>query len=314
MIIAAHSINDRSLASLACCLRVVLALQCFGVAALLFFAEYREEGPVFSFLWMGQKWPYEMAMVVERWATIIYLVAGLLLLLPCFFRAAPATRWSAVWQSTLLIYLFVWSLAIAVAGTAIGGEFMSEWMLAEHATRIIAPLSLLVLLPVRYGAVVASWRIYSFEWLLRLGVACTFFAHGLLAWNHAGPFVDLILSSGRNLQDIVPNPAKDWLGQILTQSHAELALTIIGLIDMLVAAAVLVVRWRAIAVYMVVWGAITAASRMTEFGWGNYPETLVRAANAGLPLALLLYWHLSRPLRAKTNDDIAEKGKRTNED
>ena len=190
---------------------------------------------------------------------------------------------------------------------------MSQWMLAEHATRIIVPLALLVMLPFRGRAAVASWRIGSGEWLLRLAVACTFFAHGYLALNHAGVFVDLILWSGENLQKIVPQAARDWLGQILTQSHAESALTVIGLIDMLVATAVLVIRSRSIALYMVIWGSITATSRLTAQGWEKYPDTFLRAANAGIPLALLLYWHFGRRPKAKAIDNIDEKRKRTNE-
>ena len=291
----------------------MLALQCFGVAARLFFVELGEESPVFSFLWMKWQWLPETAMVVERWATIGYLVAGLLLLLPCFFRAASTMLWSVVLQGTLLLYLFGWTLAIAAAGTVNGGKFMSQWTLAEHATRIIVPLALLVMLPFRGRVAVASWRIGSGEWLLRLAVACTFFAHGYLALNHAGVFVDLILLTSENLQKIVPQAARDWLGQILTQSHAETAMTVIGLIDMLVAAALLVVRSRSIALYMVFWGSITAVSRVTAYGWEKYPDIFLRAANAGIPLALLLYWHFGRRPKAKAIDNIDEKRKRTNE-
>ena len=56
---------------------------------------------------------------------------------------------------------------------------------------------------------------------------------------------------------------------------------------------------------MALWGIITACSRITANGWEAYPEALIRAANGGLPLAILLYW-LNRQ-RLKPTRDVPEE-------
>ena len=192
--------------------------------------------------------------------------------------------WSSVsgWLAVaMLVYIAVFQLLLAGTKTWRGGSFMSEWTVPEQATRILAPLAVCWMIAgYRVATVPGGLRFpLAAEWTLRVAAAITFFAHGLKSVYKAPQFVSLILGSGENL-----------LGWSMRQQLAEIALQVIGAIDICLAVLLVTTRWRWVALYMAVWGAITAFSRMTAMGWEWYPETLVRAANCGVPLALAILW------------------------
>ncbi|MFG0265712.1 MAG: hypothetical protein ACF8AM_11275, partial [Rhodopirellula sp. JB055] len=97
------------------------------------------------------------------------------------------------------------------------------------------------------------------------------------------PFIDLILLSDMQ-----------WTEFGFRQASVERILVVIGILDILVALALLIFRSRAAAFYMVVWGLVTAASRMTALGMDAWPETWIRIANGGVPLAILIHWSWTR--------------------
>ncbi len=71
---------------------------------------------------------------------------------------------------------------------------------------------------------------------------------------------------------------------------------VIGVLDLLVAFFLLTLQSRFAVGYMAAWGLVTASSRTTAFGFDAWPETLLRAANGGVPIAIMIYWW---PLRGR---------------
>ena len=80
-------------------------------------------------------------------------------------------------------------------------------------------------------------------------------------------------------------------GQRLSQASAEQLLTVIGLQDFILAALLLLRRWRWIAGWMAIWGLATALSRVTSMGVDSWHQSVLRLANGGVPLTLFLAWH-----------------------
>jgi hypothetical protein len=126
---------------------------------------------------------------------------------------------------------------------------------------------------------VSARRAEAVVWLLRIGISLTFLTHGIEALLNHPKFVDFLLASSDRL-----------LGWPLQERAAQLLLRWIGGVDIMVAVAILCFRWRAVAFWMAFWGLITAFARVVEADWNSYDKVLVRAAHAGVPLAIGLYW------------------------
>lgn len=167
-----------------------------------------------------------------------------------------------------------WFALIAACHTYDGGAPFSDWSVGAHATRIALPLCALAL-----------WRDEgrpgmdrsALGWMLRIAIASTFAIHGMEAISGHPRFIDYLLTADRKL-----------LGLGLLQSDVMPMLYVIGAVDIAAAAAVLTGRdFRVVLAYAAIWGLITAAARVVHME-GRYPATLIRAANGGLPLLLLL--------------------------
>jgi len=187
----------------------------------------------------------------------------------------------------LLLFSAAWMVAVSFAIWTNPGSTVDDLAPIAHAVRVAAPLGLIFLLP-RSGEklTLGIARTSIALWILLLGAAATFVAHGLEALQHYGRFVDLIIGS-----------AKTWLGWNVSQSNAENLLTAIGIHDLLLAALLLLRRWRWVAGWMALWGFITAFSRVTSTGGADWHQSLIRIANGGVPLALFLaWWQLVRPV------------------
>ena len=180
-----------------------------------------------------------------------------------------------------LIFVAAWSFLLAAAHTARGGSY-AEFAIGEHAVRFTTPLALLLLLCSSSAVSVRLARVAAI--LLTFAVVATFAAHGYVAQRLHGPFVDLILLTDMNCFH---------LG--IEQSTAETLLKIIGWADILVGVLLMMTRWKAVAAYMIIWGLITASSRMTAFGILAWPETLIRVANGGAPLVLFMLYRSLKP-------------------
>ena len=156
---------------------------------------------------------------------------------------------------------------------------MAEWAIAAHAVRIFSPVALVALLCAGGESDASGRSTIIGEWLLRLAIVATFVTHGVEAIRLNPAFVDLLIGSAENL-----------LG--LTQTVTNVLLYIIGAIDIVLAVLLLGTRWRWVPAYLAFWGFVTACSRITAAGLIGfafaYPETLIRAANGGAPLALFI--------------------------
>lgn len=265
------------------CLRIVVVLQCVGVAGRYLFSVNESESNIFGFLFFDIGWPEKLAQGIDDTGAYGCVISGAFLVVAGVFsigRGDGVRRGRlrvAQWLDFVaLTYVTTWMFLLAVA-QMLRGEMYAELAIGEQAVRFTTPFAMLLLLHSFGERAGGLARIAGI--ILLLATAVTFGSHGYVATQLHGPFVDLILLTDLRL-------TKFGLGQ----SSAEILLGIIGWADIVVAALLLLTRWRPIAVYMAIWGLISAASRMTAFGLVAWPETLIRVANAGAPFALLLIY------------------------
>lgn len=209
-------------------------------------------------------------LAVERGLAWLGLLAGISLL---------------AWPTRVALALVTgWFLAVAGLTVYQGGEFGSEYAVFAHATRYLGPVGLIFLLDAERRAL---WA----ERVLRAAAALTFAAHGIEALAANPRFIDFVITAFRRV-DVA-----------IAESTTRALLVVIGVQDLLLAALVVARRWRWVAAYMAFWGAITAASRMVHMGLGQWPATLLRAANAAVPLALFFWWATPRDGAAEEQHD-----------
>ena len=226
--------------------------------------------------------------LTERTAEMVDFTAAY-----CMLAAAAFTLLRPCWP--VLVPVAAWQLAVALADCHLGGkqsfgvalsvsavEYARYLELPAHAARYVCPLALALLRPWPSNSSPPGTRITGVIWGLRLSASLMFLAHGVESLLLHPAFVDYLLVAAQRL-----------LGWEMAQETAEILLRIIGAVDIAVAIALLGWRWRAVAFWMAFWGAVTAFARIVHGGWGSYDETLVRAAHAGVPLAVGLYWWLS---------------------
>jgi hypothetical protein len=254
-------IRPRGLPVLKATLRVIVAVQCFGAAAKTL--SMGVESSIANFLVTDLSWVQEQASQVDQYGVLT-------LLRPCW---------------PVLLPVSVWFAAGALVGVVRDGGMVSILEAVEQSARMAAPLGLLLLdfwppsLKSHLGRTVVS------IWLLRLAIAATFAAHGVVALLHSmqgGRFLELLTVTCERVS-----------GWEMADSEARLVLAIIGGVDLGLALNVIACRSRPIVAYMMFWGVATAVSRMVLLGPQAYPEVLVRIAHGGIPLVLLLYWSLS---------------------
>ena len=258
--------------SLLWCLRITVAGQCLAAARIALAAGSEVNG----WLFMVAGLPEDIARLTDQ------VAAGVLI----------ATAASALFRPirALLFFDAAWMLAISAAIFTNPGSSMSWLAPLAHGVRYAAPLALALLVTAPGRELSSdSARARLAVWAMLLGAAATFIAHGIEALEHYGRFIDLIIGS-----------AKRWLGWSVSQDLAEQLLTVIGVQDLILAAMLLSRRWRWVAMWMALWGLFTALSRMTAMGGGSWHQTLLRSANAGVPLALFLgWWQLVRTTATK---------------
>ncbi len=234
-------------------LAVVVLLQALGLAL----SAHKDGTAVGTWLFLVQLFP-EPASIRYEWLGTA--VAGLGSLAAVFARRPLLRIGGAAVASA-------WCAALALAEWRMGGAPFTGLALPAHATRIAAPLAL------------AFWhRRAGTAWLLRFAVAITFGIHGFEALGLHPQFVDFLLAADAKV-----------FGLGLTQQGAELLLRIIGAHDVALAVLVLTTRdLRPLLAWMAAWGVITALSRVVIGGQNGLHHAVIRSANGGLPLVLLL--------------------------
>jgi len=247
-------------------LRVVVAVQCWGMAAARL--HRGKATPVTEFLAPAYELSAEQIPMVEDLAGYFMVLAGIVILI------RPNTL--------ILVPVIIWQAMVAICAMMLGHGTIPELEPAEQAVRYVAPIALLLIdfWPPRIKPNLTLCR--SAIGLLRLATVCTFASHGavcLFQFQNGGSFVELLTLSLHKVTqyDIDPYRAKQCIA-------------LIGAVDIAVAVSLLTSRNRAIVLWMVLWGFLTAFSRILAYGTEGYDMALIRAANGGAPLAVLIFW------------------------
>lgn len=188
--------------------------------------------------------------------------------------AMAALWWPRAW---MLWIISGWMMIIALASWHQGGAPFSQWSVLAWSIRWGAPL------------VLWSWMRWPQapergEWLARGVIASTFALHGVEALSLHPAFVDLIIGAGHR-----------FFGVWWSESTVHLMLRVIGGVDLIVAALLLSgKRWTKLAMYLALWGFVTALSRVVEWGPSGWGEASLRACHGALPLALWWRWHKAK--------------------
>ena len=239
-----------------------MALTCLGRG----WHDLIQEGPLFSALWMGFGWSESVALAIHRggaWALL---------------ASIPFVLWHRGWP--VLFFVSGWTV-LQMAATWHQATWVPLLVPIEWAVRFVGPLAL---------AALTRGRTLEGIVALRAAGATTFFGHGLAAILHNAAFIDLLIVNGRDL-----------IGVDVTENAARITLTVIGIIDILLAIAlVLPARLRWVALWMAFWGGVTACARIIRLWPEGWPEAEIRALNVGVPLALFLIW--TAALKEKKNE------------
>lgn len=268
-------------------LRILIVIQSLGYAAKL-----AAPSALNSYLLGSMGGAFVSDLDYAVW--LFLLVASGALLVLGILRPAASSVLGKV-DCACLGLLALWPFVIAIfSWLNNAGNAFHATDPAGHAVRFAAPLALLLL-----TAFPEKGNEHRVEWLLRWGVAGTFIGHGLCALWLKPSFVDLILGTmNLFLGDPVFNAvSSEGMGKALTiaasrQAFAESALPIIAMQDFILVAFFLLPgkRIKTVALWMAVWGFVTAMSRMTAYGWDHWHDLVLRICNGGIPLFLWVYW------------------------
>lgn len=247
-------------------LRVVVAIQCWGLAAARL--HLHRETHVGRFLEAVYEIPAPRVDFLETCAAWELVVSGLLTLVrPCWPVLLPVSGWV---------------LADAIAGLWQDSSTAMILQSVTHTIRMVVPLALLLIdfWPPALRPTLSFCR--TTIMLLQLGVATTYSAYGLIAlqqFRRGGPLVELIVQAVQ----------KVWQ-RSLEPGSVQQTLAIMGAVNIAAAFVILTSRSRTCALWLSVWGLATASLYFLAQGVEGYHESLIRIADAGAPLAILMFW------------------------
>ena len=268
-------------------LRILIVIQSLGYAAKLV-------GPsaLNSFLLGSMGDPFVSNL--DRSVHVFLWIASTTLLSLGFLNS-PARSLARRLDFVILGLLAGWFFVLAVFSWLVnpGNPFHATDPVG-HAVRFAAPLALLLFI-----AFPGKDRESKIEWVLRWGVAGTFIGHGLCALWIKPSFIELIVGTlntflGNSVLTAGSLEALDeaFVVAASRQAFAEAALPIIAIQDFILVALLLLPgkKIKTIALWMAVWGFVTAMSRMTAYGWDHWHDLALRICNGGIPLFLWAYW------------------------
>ncbi len=273
--------QDRHWQAILWSLRATVVVQCIGNWRWM---TQIEETPLLH--WMldptdigGLAWTESTALAVQQvvgwW---VLFAAGWVLWRPRVVVLAPLVLLQ------VLIAVAMWQIndGYTLLVSWIPHSVLTLFPFATQLARIAAPLGLLLLISKDVNQSYSERRTAIAMQILRWSIAVVFLAHGLEAWLQNPLFLDLLISANQRL-----------FGQSLSQKTAEQCLAAIGGVDILLAVACVAVRSQAIMWWMAFWGAVTSLSRLVAYGWVfSWHETFTRSSHLGIPLAVVLWWHL----------------------
>jgi hypothetical protein len=224
----------------------------------------------------------------ERPRATAELVLVLALVLECAGALAIAVREGGTFQQAGTALALGAAVLVALRGERRAAWVVAAWFVVAALTKTIAatePFAWLALpaQAARYGIALAIAQPRLAVPILRIATSLTFVGHGFEAYiQHTGGLVGVSVSDA------------------ITAS----LLRLIGAVDLLVAVLLFIpLPRRSAAGYMSVWGCITALARTVYAGPAGIPDTLVRAANSGGPLALWLSW---RDAKTRPRAEVGE--------
>ncbi|MBK1879852.1 hypothetical protein [Pelagicoccus mobilis] len=242
-------------------LRLSFSLTCIAYA----WGIYNYSCKVFSYLWAELECAESLADTVES-----LMIGGLLLSAVCVWF--ERLRWFALLG---MIALVIEMLAETLVPSAkYPYLYWAEWML-----RYSTPVVLIMLLGSR------QWSRRGGVLLMRVAVACVFAAHGMKALYSDPQFLDLILVTARKV------------GFVMSESAATGVVHLIGATDLLFAGIALFAKSKRLSWVLwalAAWGIITALSRVSYGGVGNWYEVFARSSHCLVPIALWLHLRKER--------------------
>ena len=199
------------------------------------------------------------------------------------FGVYRGCRWCRLlsWMSWLGLPLvagyFFWSAC--TIWTSNPGNPFKQGILLNHAVRYVGPFVLLVWMWLEgrklWVSIPERWI-----WVLRVAAGATFAGHGWNALRGSPAYVELIQFSFSNL-----------LSWEVSVDSARQALVLIGVMDVALALLLVVRRWSWVAMWMAVWGVVTAGSRLSAYGIGEgWSLMAIRLGNGGIPLVIWWLW------------------------
>ncbi|MDC1175115.1 hypothetical protein OAT67_06955 [Bacteriovoracaceae bacterium] len=181
-------------------------------------------------------------------------------------------------------FIFGWFLTLALTKTILHGSFGWEVAIFAYAARYCLPLCLYY------------FSIEKRELALKIaifGVSSTFIAHGIEAMMLNPIFLDYMYDFSEVYLNIVP-----------TQKYVETGLFFIGMVDILVGAALIFSRNKNLVLYIAAWGLITALSRITYHGYAQWYEFFLRIPHFALPMFIYFNKGIKfQPLQIFKNKD-----------
>ena len=170
----------------------------------------------------------------------------------------------------LLVIISILTLLLAFIIKRQAGSPFTEWSVPAHMIRILLPIGILFFMQEKKKLTLPYY-------ILLTGLVITFLTHGFEALSLHPRFLDYLILSFENTFELR-----------IRQNHAGNMLRIIGSLDILAAILAIVFPKKPVFIWLAFWGFLTAFARITELGFGMYPEVLIRTSHFLVPIALIL--------------------------
>lgn len=222
-----------------------------------------------------------MSLANQRQRSAFDTVLVLALVLECVGGLGVAVREGTGLEQIGTAFALGAAVVVALGGHARAAWLVAAWFVTAAVLETMGGGQFAMLaLPckaARFGVAMAIARPQSALPILRVSAALTFAGHGMEAIGLHPKFMAYIQHTA------------GLVGCAVSDAATMVMLRVIGAIDVVLAVAILVRPTRGVAAgYMTFWGTITALARTVYAGPAGIPDTIVRAANPGAPLAVWL--------------------------
>jgi hypothetical protein len=256
--------EPRGLAVVQGLLRVVVAVQCWGAAAQQLQAKSTSELAQALFGGLGDTSPVPVQF--DRVAGVVLLAAGLLTLVR---PAAIAVLAIVAWFGAQII------------STATGDAATVGFSVSEQLVRVGAPFALALIDWWPPKLAFSLGRFLFALGMLRLTLCLSLAGQGLRTL--------LSIPDRPALCDIVSKAVEKCFGEPWSEVRTEMAVSVLGGIDLAVAISMMATRSRAVAIGGAAWIAFRTSLWTIALGPDGYAETLIRAGLVGAPVVLAAF-------------------------